>query len=190
MSDEQTTPSEEVTTRETSEIQYRTFALERADDDLIDMDNRRIRIGLTSETPVERSFGLEVLDHNPESIDMSFLRSGRAPLLDGHDVTKVVGVVESAEIDETNRRTVATVRFSESPLGTELWNDVVSGIRQNISCGYEITNMTRDESGETPLVRCAFRPLEASLVSLPADTNPQIGLGRSKPETIAISNDK
>ena len=190
MSDDNETTSEEVITRETSEIHYRTFALERADDDLIDMDNRRIRIGLTSETPVERSFGLEVLDHNPESIDMTFLRSGRAPLLDGHDVQKVCGVVESAEIDETNRRTVATVRFSESPLGTELWNDVVSGIRQNISCGYEITNMTRDESGETPLVRCAFRPLEASLVSLPADTSPMIGLGRSKPETIAIRNDK
>ena len=96
MSDDNETTSEEVTTRETSEIHYRIFALERTDD-LIDLDNRRIRIGLTSETPVERSFGLEVLDHNPESIDMTFLGSGRAPLLDGHDVSKVCGVVESAD---------------------------------------------------------------------------------------------
>ena len=131
MSENETETSEDVTTRETSEIQYRTFALER--DQLIDEENRRIRIGLTSEAPVERSFGLEVLDHSPESIDMSFLSSGRAPLLDGHDVSRVVGVVESAELDSANKRTVATVRFSESPLGTELWNDVVSGIRQNIS---------------------------------------------------------
>ena len=184
MSENETETSEDVTTRETSEIQYRTFALER--DQLIDEENRRIRIGLTSEAPVERSFGLEVLDHSPESIDMSFLSSGRAPLLDGHDVSRVVGVVESAELDSANKRTVATVRFSESPLGTELWNDVVSGIRQNISCGYEITNMQRNESGDE--VRCAFRPLEASIVSIPADTSAQVGLGRSKPNSIAIAH--
>ncbi len=189
MSDEQTTPSEEVTTRETSEIQYRTFSLERADD-VIDMENRRMRIGLTSETPVERSFGLEVLDHTPDGVDLEWANSGRMCLLDSHDPLRVAGVCESAELDEVNKRTVATVRFSESPLGQELWTDCVQNIRTSISCGYEITNMARDESGEVPVTRCSFRPLEASLVAIPADGSHLVGTMRSKPETIAISNDK
>ena len=60
MSDDNETTSEEVTTRDTTEIQYRTFSPARTDD-LIDMDNPRMRHGLTSDTPVEPSFGLEVL---------------------------------------------------------------------------------------------------------------------------------
>jgi len=190
MSDDNETTSEEVTTRKT-DVQYRTLGVERTD--LLDEDSRRIRIGVTSEAPVARSFGMEVLDHRAESIDMEFMASGRAPLLLGHD-TQIpqIGVVESFELDPVNKRTVATVRFGESKVAEEVWRDVVSGVIQNTSCGYQIDRMERDDSDpDNPVMRCGWTPLEVSVVSIPADTGSQIGLARSEPETtIAIRNDK
>ena len=60
-----------------SEIVYRTVDLSRAS--YTDEKNRRISIGVSSEEPVMRSFGKEVLSHRAEDIDMSFMASGTAP---------------------------------------------------------------------------------------------------------------
>ena len=60
------------------EMSYRTVNLSRAS--YIDEETRRVRIGVSSESEVERSFGLEVLSHRAEDIDMSFIKSGTAPL--------------------------------------------------------------------------------------------------------------
>ena len=50
-----------------------------------------------SEEPVERSFGMEILDHAEASIDLEFARSGRMPLLLDHDPRQQIGVVEDVE---------------------------------------------------------------------------------------------
>ena len=50
-------------------------------EEYIDADARTVKLALTSEAPVSRSFGLEILDHSSDSIDSSFMSSGRAPLL-------------------------------------------------------------------------------------------------------------
>ena len=60
------------------EVTYRTIDLSRAS--YIDEETRRVRIGVSSESGVERSFGLEVLSHKAEEVDMSFMASGSAPL--------------------------------------------------------------------------------------------------------------
>ena len=117
-----------------AEINYRTIDLSRAS--YIDEENRRVRIGVSSETPVERSFGKEVLSHNAEDIDMSFMASGTAPLLDGHDMDRQIGVIEEFKLDETAKRTVAVVRFGRSSLADEVYRDVLDGIKRNISVGY------------------------------------------------------
>lgn len=57
-------------------------------------DERRVELAFSSEEPVERSFGIEILDHGASSVDMEFMGSGRAPLLVDHDPTDQVGVVE------------------------------------------------------------------------------------------------
>lgn len=179
---------EEQTTRKAN-VQYRTIGVERQD--LLDEDSRRIRIGVTSEAPVERSFGIEVLDHQAESIDMEFMASGRAPLLLGHDTSIQLGVVESFELDPINKRTVASVRFGESAVAKEVFRDICSGVIQNTSCGYQINRMERDDSDpDNPVMRCGWTPLEVSVVSIPADTSSQIGLARSEPEAIAKREDK
>ena len=55
-------------------VVYRTIDLSRGS---IDEEKRIVRIGVSSETPVERDFGLEVLSHRKEDIDMAFMASGR-----------------------------------------------------------------------------------------------------------------
>ena len=38
----------------------------------MDADSRRVRLAFSSEEPVERSFGMEVLSHDAEAIDLDF----------------------------------------------------------------------------------------------------------------------
>lgn len=134
-------------------------------------DDRRVSISISSEKPVERSFGIEILDHTERSVDLSFLNSGNAPLLLDHDPERQIGVVESVNLDSSARRLRATVRFSKGQLGSEVYDDVRDGIRNNVSIGYKIGRMERDEKaegGNTYRVR-SWTPLEASIVSIPAD---------------------
>ena len=163
-----------------TEINYRTIDLSRAS--YIDEENRRVRIGVSSETPVERSFGKEVLSHNAEDIDMSFMNSGTAPLLDSHDMERQIGVIEEFKLDETAKRTIAVVRFGKSALAQEVYQDVLDGIKRNISVGYSITKMeraTNDIIGDH--YRASWKALEASIVAIPADQDFQkVGVGRSK----------
>lgn len=143
----------------------------------VEEDTRRVRMSISSEEPVERSYGKEVLEHSEEAIDMSFLNSGRAPLLLDHDPEKQVGVVESAELDGSARRLRATVRFGKGALAREAFDDVVDGIKANISIGYAVKKMER--SDKDTFVAKSWKPLEASLVSIPADQSDLVGVGRS-----------
>ena len=141
----------------------------------VDKDSRRVRIAVSSETPVQRSFGMEVLDHSPESIDLSFLNSGRAPLLLDHDPEKQIGVIESVELDGADRVLRSVVRFGKGALANEVFNDVADEIRGNISVGYNISKLERKDK-DTYVAR-SWSPMEASIVSIPADVT--VGVGRS-----------
>ena len=143
----------------------------------IDEETRTVKIALSSEEPVARSFGNEVLDHGKESIDLSFLASGRAPLLLDHDPEKQIGVIKSVQLDENARRLRAEVRFGKGELAREAFSDVVDGIRANISVGYSIGKMERDVDDKETYRAKSWKPVEASLVSIPADMT--VGVGRS-----------
>jgi len=177
--EEEVVETEEEENRNFSEeTSYRSIDLSRAE--FIDEDKRTVRIALSSEEPVERSFGMEVLDHSPESVDMTWARSGNMPVLLDHDTTRQVGIVQDFNLDGATNRTLATVRFGRSELAQETWQDVLDGIKRSVSVGYRINSMVRDDSLEDTTYRANWTPMEASLVSLPADTNPMVGVARSK----------
>jgi len=166
---------EEETDRAASaEVQHRAMEMEMSP---IDEETRTVKIALSSEEPVARSFGNEVLDHGKESIDLSFLASGRAPLLLDHDPEKQIGVIKSVKLDENARRLRAEVRFGKGELAREAFSDVVDGIRANISVGYSISKMERDRDDKETYRAKSWKPVEASLVSIPADMT--VGVGRS-----------
>ena len=142
---------------------------------VIDEEKRTVRIAVSSEEPVSRSFGDEILDHSSNSIDLEFARSGRMPLLLDHDPTKQIGVVENVELDSSTRRLRANVRFGRNGLAKEVFEDVLDGIRANISVGYAVNKM--DKEGRDSYRVTAWTPMEVSVVSIPADRT--VGVGRA-----------
>ena len=146
-----------------------------AEKKVIDVEARRVQIAVSSEEPVERGYGNEVLDHSERSIDLSFLNSGRAPLLLDHDPRQQIGVVESVTLDGSARRLRATVRFGKNGLAKDVFDDVSDGIRSNISVGYQVNKLEQDGKGSYRAVD--WLPMEVSVVSIPADRT--VGVGRS-----------
>ena len=138
-----------------------------------EMDDRTYEFPFSSENPVARYFGNEILSHETKAADLSRLNDG-APLLFNHDVDRVIGVVETARIDDKLKRGYARVRFSKNEFAQEVLADVRDGILRNVSFGYSIDKM--EERGGN-FVATAWSPYEISMVSIPADKT--VGIGRS-----------
>jgi HK97 family phage major capsid protein len=159
-------------------MKFRTIDLSKHS--YLDEEKRIVRIGVSSEEPVERSFGMEVLGHSAEDINMEFINSGRAPLLLDHNMEKQIGVIEEFKLDETAKRTTAVVRFGKSALAREVFEDVADGIRMNISVGYRVDKLTRMNKDDETYYKAQWTPMEVSSVSVPADQSRLVGVGRSK----------
>lgn len=140
-------------------------------------ESRTVSLAFSSEEPYERMFGYEVLDHAEGSVNLERLNNGGALLLD-HDPTKQIGVIEKAFIGE-DRRGRALVRFSRSQLAEEVYQDVKDGIRRNVSVGYWVDDMVREEEkmdGIDVWRATKWTPVESSIVSIPADIT--VGINR------------
>ena len=142
-------------------------------------EDRTLEFPFSSEYPVARYFGNEILSHKAEAVDLTRLNDG-APLLFNHDPDKLIGVVERAWIDEESKRGYARVRMSRNPFAQEVMQDVQDGVLRNVSFGYAINDM--QQRGDDFIVT-RWSAHELSLVSIPAD--PTIGLGRSLDAHIA-----
>jgi HK97 family phage major capsid protein/HK97 family phage prohead protease len=137
------------------------------------VDERSMEFPFSSEYPVARYFGNEILSHGMESANLSRLNDG-APLLYNHDPDRMIGVVERAWVDGEKKRGYAKVRFSRNKFAQEVLQDVRDGILRGVSFGYSIDKMEEREDG---LVATNWSPYEVSLAVIPAD--PTVGVGRS-----------
>jgi HK97 family phage major capsid protein/HK97 family phage prohead protease len=136
-------------------------------------DERSIEFPFSSEFPVARYFGNEVLSHERGAADLGRLNDA-APVLFNHDPNKVIGVVERAWIDDKAKRGYVNVRFSKNAFAQEVLADVRDGVLRNVSFGYAINDM--EQRGED-FVATRWSPYEVSVVSIPAD--PTVGVGRA-----------
>jgi HK97 family phage major capsid protein/HK97 family phage prohead protease len=140
-----------------------------------DAQDRTLEFPFASEAPVERYYGMEVLNMDDKSMDLSRLNDG-APLLYQHDADRIVGVVERAYIK--NKRAYAKVKLANNELGREMQELIKDGIIRNVSFGYKINAMEADESTSPVTYRATnFQPFEISLVTVPADQT--VGIGRA-----------
>jgi len=154
----------------------RSFALDRGQ---VNEENRTVEISFSSEDPYLRWFGYEILGHDNSEVDIKFLNSGRAPLLADHDPKNQIGVIEKAWLG-SDRKGRALVRFGKNARADEIFQDILDGIKGNVSVGYQVNEMklveTDDEKGDTYRVT-KWAPLESSIVAIPADAT--VGVGRS-----------
>ena len=136
-------------------------------------EERTLEFSFSSEYPVQRYFGNEVLSHDRAAVDLSRLADG-APLLFNHDTSRVVGVVERAWLDGEKKRGMVSVKFSRNAFAQEVMADVADGVLRNVSVGYSINQM-EERGGD--FVATSWSPYEVSIVGVPAD--PTIGIGRT-----------
>lgn len=141
----------------------------------VEADARTIEFPFSSELPVERWFGNEVLSHRSGAADFSRLNDGGA-LLYNHNTDEIIGVVERAWM--ADNRGHARVRFAKTARADEIFGMVQDGIMRNVSFGYRIAEMTETSEDGTPTYTATrWEPFEISLVTVPAD--PTVGIGRA-----------
>lgn len=154
---------------------YRNLYIENKS---IDEDLRTVTLSFSSEVPVRRWFGWEILDHDEKSVNLDRLNNAAAVMVDHW--SDQIGVVEKAWIED--RKAYATLRFSKSARGEEVFNDIKDGIRKNVSFGYIVNSLEfyKKEDEKEYYKSYDWTPYEISIVSVPADYT--VGVGRGEPE--------
>jgi len=180
--DEKLGKKEEKSLPVVKDMQYRNFQIA----EVREIENREdvLELSFSSEQEVKRFFGIEVLSHEENAIDWSYLKNS-APLLLEHDPNRLIGVVEDAWLSEGKGR--ARVRFSKNSLAREVLQDVRDGIRKNVSVGYQIhsAKLLEERDGVPVYLIDRWTPLEISFVAVPADIT--VGVGRKKSDDVDVS---
>lgn len=126
----------------------------------------------SSEEPVERYWGEEVLSHEKGAVRMDRATRGAMPLLFNHDVDDPIGMITGARL-EKNRLMVDAQLFSTAR-AQEVLTMIDGGLR-NVSLAYRINKIEEDKNEERFTVT-DWEPYEVSIVTVPAD--PTVGIGR------------
>lgn len=144
----------------------------------VDVEKRTVEVAFSSEEPVQRWFGWEVLSHQSGACDLSRLNDGGAVLFN-HNWDKHIGVVERAWLD-ADKKGRALIRFGTNEHAAEKWQDVQDGILRHISVGYRVHDMALDnpeaDYDDYRYIVTDWQPYEISFVTIPADTS--VGVGR------------
>jgi HK97 family phage major capsid protein len=130
-------------------------------------DTRTVSASLSSEHPVMRYDGEEVLSHKPEAVDLS---RAPLPLLCSHNAANLpVGVVEGLTVGDGKLRGVIRLSANQDAI----WADIKDGILRNLSIGYQIVEKQKTKKG---FIATKWMPYECSLVAAPADNT--VGINR------------
>jgi len=160
--------------------QERTFRIDVRE---INPDVRMVSAALSSETPVERFFGTEILVHEKGSVNMERAVNG-LPLLFSHNHDQPIGRVDNIRV-EKDRILRGDLYFSNNSKAREVWQDVSEGFLRDLSIGYRIDEYEEESDDVIRVTR--FTPLETSVVTVPADSG--VGINRSI-EEIKMADEK
>ena len=145
-------------------------------DDDGDEDDDVYDVSLSSDKPIDRGWYTETLDHSKDSINLDRAADGMN-LLFNHDTDEPHGRLEN--LKPKGGKLTAKMRFFSTPDSQNLKTKVDEGMRE-MSIGYSIQKYehTLGEGGAADQYRAtSWTPLEASIVSVPADYS--VGVGRS-----------
>ena len=145
-------------------------------------NERKFILSFSSEEPYERFWGTEILDHNPNAVDLSRLNS-IGVLLFNHNRDKVLGKINRAWIE--NQRGMAEVEFDKDEQSEIIFQKVKNKTLKGVSTGYKIGVIEEVQSNKSSTdgrftgpcdVARQWMPYEISIVSVPADAT--VGVGR------------
>jgi HK97 family phage major capsid protein len=181
VAEETRTIKPEVTREVIGKRQERRFTITRREM-VIDQESRTVEISFSSEFPVERWWGTEILDHTADAVMLDRLNSS-GPYLNNHDTDQKIGwvVPDSASVDTADKKCRCTVRYSKRQEAEDEWQDVLDGAPLTVSVGYMIHELQLTESSDDTgdIYRATkWEPFEVSAAPVPADTT--VGGGRSQ----------
>jgi len=150
----------------------------------VNEDERRITVSFSSEKPIERWFGTEILQHDEGSIDFTRLNEIGIALFN-HDRDYILGKVENPYLDVKAKKAYADIVFDDDPDAEKIYLKVKSGTLKGVSVGYQIDAIEEVAAGKTSsngrftgpaYIATRWSPYEISIVSVPADET--VGVGR------------
>ncbi|WP_244648309.1 prohead protease/major capsid protein fusion protein [Ruminiclostridium herbifermentans] len=147
-------------------------------------EERRVRISFSSEQPVRRWFGQEILCHDAGSIDMTRINTIGVALWN-HNKDVVIGRIENAVCNDAEKKTYADIIFDTDEESERIYQKVKSGTLKGVSVGYSVdvweevapNKLSSNGRFVGPCeVATRWSPYEISIVSVPADDS--VGVGR------------
>lgn len=153
----------------TREIDVSDIQIRRGEDSVT-----RLTFPASSESPVERWFGDEILSHEPKAVRLDRAKRGAMPLLFNHDMDDPIGIVDAARVE--SGRLVVDAHLFATERGGEVAAMLSGGLR-NVSIGYRLHVVEEDKKANTFTAR-DWEPYEVSIVTVPAD--PTVGIGRAQ----------
>jgi HK97 family phage major capsid protein/HK97 family phage prohead protease len=128
----------------------------------------------SSELPVERWFGTEILSHDPSAVNLDRVLGGAAPLLFNHNWGDPIGMIDGGTL--VDGRLMVDAHLFDTVRANEVRAMIEGGLR-NVSIGYDISAMEENVKTST-YTAIDWSLLEVSIVTVPAD--PSVGVGRSE----------
>lgn len=154
--------------RLTRDLRPSDFALRAAES-----GDATITFSASSDQPLERWFGTEILSHADGAVRLGRIAEGAAPLLFNHNWDDPIGMITAGRLAD-GRMTVEATLF-ETARAREVRAMMDGGLR-NVSIGYEI-HVMEEEPKANRYTAIDWEPYEVSIVTVPAD--PSVGLGRA-----------
>lgn len=136
-------------------------------------DQNILTFPVSSETPVERWYGVEILSHKKGAIRMDRAKNGAMPLLFNHNTDDPIGMIDTMYLQDG--RAVVDARLFNTDRGKEIEMMIEGGLR-NVSIGYRSWVIEEDKKSET-FTSTDWEPFEISICSVPADFT--VGIGRN-----------
>lgn len=139
---------------------------------------------------MQRLWGVEILEHTDEAVDLTRLRE-IGTVLFNHDRDRVIGHIVDASV--TDGRGRAVIELDTDEFSETIRQKILSGSLRGVSVGYDVdvwedvaaNKRSSDNRFEGPCsIGKRWTPLEVSIVSVPADA--AVGVGR----TLEIKTDR
>jgi len=171
--------------------QKRTFAFEVRE---VDEEKRTVRVSFSSEQPVKRFWGDEILCHDEGCVDLARLKEIGVSLFN-HNRDIVIGIPKDPELNSTEKRCYADLYFDDDDDSEKIFRKVKKGILRGVSVGYSVDTWEEVAAGETSengrftgvcFVATKWTPFEVSIVSVPADDS--VGVNRENETNTNVQN--
>lgn len=146
-------------------------------------NERQFELSFSSELAYERWYGVEILDHSEDAVDLKRLKDVGCVLFN-HKRDSVIGKIVKVWIG-TDARGYATIELDKDEESEKVFQKLQSGSIKGVSVGYgvsvweEVATNKKSTCGRFTgpcYIAKRWEPYEISIVSVPAD--PSVGVGR------------